>query len=191
MRFFSRVIPVLLAALAGAAVVAGCGRQPLAPLPAASGAYVNPTFARVDDTKSGSLAMSSTGPVTGSGDVDGDTGGEVCVGRFRVIVPAGAFEGLATITVTVPDPDVVSCELGISPPEANGFAVPVTLVADCQGVTNVDLANCGTLWFDESAGVWRTVAGTAVDLGDHKVSAQLPHFSIYGICDLLEGRAGW
>ncbi len=179
-----------LAALAAIAVVVGCSRSPVAPQPFGSDAYVAPKFARVADPSPGSSSLLSGG-LSGSGEVNGATGGEVAVGRFRVVVPPGAFQGLATITIQVPDPDVISCELDITPASANGFLVPVSLVADCAGATNVNLANCGTLWYDEQAGVWRTVNGTIVDLVNSRVTAQLPHFSTYGVADLLEGKAGW
>lgn len=173
------------------AIVAGCGTQhPVAPAGPEANAYANPIFARVPAPPRGLSQTMAEGPLEGSGSVNGAVGGEVTVGRFRVIVPPGAFQGMATITVKVPDQALISCELEITPPEANGFSVPVSLVADCQGVSNVDLADCGTLWFDPSANVWRTVAGTEIDLDQSTVTASLQHFSCYGIADLL-GRAGW
>lgn len=190
MRLPPRAVRWSLAAVAIVALFAGCARQPLAPLAHETGTYDHPRFAQVNDAAM-TAGETPPGPLTGSGNIDGGQGGEVQVGRFRVIVPPGAFAGNATITITIPDPSVVSCQLGISPPEANGFAVPVSLVADCAGVTNVDLANCGTLWYDPSADLWRTVSGTAVDLQNSTVTAKLPHFSEYGIADLLEGKAGW
>jgi len=192
MRVPPRAVRWSLTAAIVIAAIVGCARQPLAPVAnqPAAGTYDRPLFARVI-TSALTTGATPTGPLVGSGDIDGAIGGEVQVGRFRVIVPPGAIADSATITITIPDPDVVSCQLSISPPGANSFAVPVSLVADCAGVTNVDLHNCGTLWFDPSAGVWRTVAGTAVDLDHQTVTAKLPHFSDYGVADLLEGRAGW
>lgn len=190
MRTPPRVVRWSLAAFTTLAVMVGCARSPVAPIQGQPDTYVSPKFARGPAPSGGENGLLSD-PFMGSGEIDGALGGEVTVGRFRVIVPPGAFQGLATITVHVPDAEVVSCDLSISPPEANGFAVPVSLVADCAGVNNVNLANCGTLWFDEDAGVWRTVNGTIVDLANSRVTASLPHFSTYGVADLLEGKAGW
>ena len=190
MRIPPRAVRWSFAASVVVALLAGCARQPLAPVAHAPNTYDHPLFARVPDAAV-TTGGDSLGPLTGSACIDGAQGGDVQVGRFHVIVPPGAFAGTATLSITIPDPAVVSCQLGISPPEANGFAVPVLLVADCAGVTNVDLANCGTLWYDPSADLWRTVSGTAVDLQNSTVTAKLPHFSEYGVADLLEGKAGW
>ena len=180
-------------ALAALAIVAtiGCGKLPLEPNASMQpDTYSAPVFAAVP--RSGdALGASPVGPQSGAADIDGAVGGEVTAGRFTVIVPAGAFVGTANISVLIPDPAVAACELEISPASANGFALPVLLRANCQGATNVDLANCGTLWFDEASNVWRTVSGTAVDLENQTVTASLWHFSTYGVADLLQGKASW
>jgi hypothetical protein len=176
------------AVLALAAVSGGCGHNPVQPK-AEEGAYTNPVFVSVP-TLSG--AKSGTQSVLSSTtDIDGAVGGVLTVGRFTVSVPGGAFAGTAQITITVPDPSLVTCTLDISPASANGFLVPVTLTADCSGAANVDLQDCGTLWYDTGSNVWRTVGGSSVDTLNHTVTASLPHFSTYGVADLLEGRAGW
>lgn len=191
LRRRSPLLPAFTITMLSAAAIVGCGRTPTAPRAAAEpGTYSAPVFAAVP--RSGdALGATPMGAQSGSSEVDGAVGGEVQVGRFTVIVPAGAFAGTATIHVNIPDPNVVACELEISPAEANAFAIPVQLRADCQGATNVDLANCGTLWFDEENGVWRTVSGTIVDLENHTVTASLWHFSHYGVADLLQGKASW
>lgn len=182
-----------LGAIAALSVVAavGCGRLPLEPeVSTQRDVYEAPVFAQVP--RSGdAFGASPTGIQSGSQDVDGAVGGTVTVGRFSVIVPAGAFDGVATIHVTIPDPTVMACDLHITPESANDFAVPVTLRADCAGVFNVELENCGTLWFDPSINMWRTVGGTAVDPVNDVVSAELEHFSRYGVADLLQGKASW
>jgi hypothetical protein len=183
-----------LGALATISLVAivGCGRAPSAPN-VASGppdTYTSPVFVQVPRAGDATGAV-PTGIQSGEAPIDGAIGGEIQVGRFTVVVPAGAFVGTATIHVTVPDPNVVACELEISPASANGFTLPVDLRANCAGATNVDLAQCGTLWYDEANGVWRTVSGTAVDLEAQTVTASLWHFSTYGVADLLSGKASW
>ena len=182
--------------LAGAAMVAlvaavGCSQLPNAPIQNQPGTYASPKFAVVPASDIGRYGTVPSGPITGSAVIDGALGGVVTVGRFTVTVPAGAFSDTATITITMPNPSIVECNLDISPVSANGFHIPVSLTADCSGVTNVDLRNCGTLWFDPSANVWRTVTGATVDLTNSTVTAALMHFSTYGVADLVEGRASW
>ena len=172
-------------------VVAGCGHLPLGPLRNQPGTYTNPKFAAVPSPPTGQFGAVGTGPLSGSSVIDGTQGGVLTVGRFTVTVPAGAFQDTATISISIADQSIVECNLSITPAAANSFHLPVSLAADCSGVTNVDLKNCGTLWYDPQAGVWRTVTGAVVDLSASTVTASLMHFSTYGVADLVDGRASW
>jgi hypothetical protein len=178
-----------LLAIAALAVIAGCGKHPTAPTTAEEGVYASPTFARVPAPPRGMFGATSEGPLSASVEIDGSQGGELTVGRFQVVIPAGSFEGTSTVSITVPDQTVVSCELEIAAPVES--TAGVTLVADCEGVTNVELEDCGTLSFDAAADVWRTVDGSVVDIQASTVAAPVrTQAKIYGVAQLL-GRAGW
>lgn len=184
-----RWLPVVLAVVAA---VTGCGQHPTAPAKPEPGVYSNPAFARVPATRPGLLNATADGPLEASAEIDGELGGVISVGRFSVVVPPGSFQGVGTIAITVPDQAVVACELGISTPGATGFAQPVSLVANCQGVTNVNLEDCGTLRFDSAANVWRNVDGATISVESATVVTPLSHqATIYGVADLFQGRAGW
>jgi hypothetical protein len=177
--------------VASLAFLVGCAKNPIAPTPE-TGVYQNPTFARVPPPPRGLFGTTAEGSLTGSALIDGAQGGVVTVGRFSVIVPPGAFVGTGTVTINVPDQAVVACELDIDTPAAAGFDEQISLVANCQGVTNVDLSDCGTLQLDASASVWRSVDGSIVHLENSTVVAPVPQSSTsYGIANVLEGRAGW
>lgn len=173
-----------LSALALLALLAGCSSSPVG---APQLTVANPDFVQVavPDSVEGSGGGGVDGaPIVTTGDVDGDKGGVVDGGWFRVEVPEGAFAGWATITVTQPDPTRLMCELEITPASANQFKVPVLLIAK---VTDLRAADDEMLWFDEGAGVWRRIASTS-GAGNTEVVAPLIHFSSYGV---IKGRAGW
>lgn len=175
----------IVAALVGFAL-AGCSGSPSAP---PDSGITNPEFVRSVRTPSG--AFSSTGDQTslsGSTSIDGAVGGQLSVGRFKLVFPKGAFLGRATVSITVPDTSVVRCDLSIDPPSANRFAVPVTLSSDCRGTNVVVASRLVTVWLDESTGLWRPVPGSTPDAANVSVRAPLRHFSLYGV---LESKAGW
>ncbi|HET7224824.1 MAG TPA: hypothetical protein VFK69_03830 [Candidatus Eisenbacteria bacterium] len=118
----------------------------------------------------------------------GALGGVVQVGRYTLLVPPGAIRGTAVVTVNVPDPAVMRCDLSISPASANGFTVPVVLVANVIGVTDLDPSSLATLWFDPQQGCWVTMPSSVFDAELQVLRTPLWHFSSYGTTG---GRAGW
>ena len=173
---------VILAGLA----LAGCSQSPTAPVAAG---IKNPEFVR--STKAPTPGLSSMGDVvslTESQSIDGAVGGLVSVGRFTLLIPAGAFQGVAQVSISVPDSGVVQCDLSIDPPSANHFAVPVTLRSHCSGTSAVVPNRLLQLWFDEQRGLWVPVPGATSDMATFDVVAPLMHFSAYGI---VGGKAGW
>lgn len=118
--------------------------------------------------------------------VDGATGGVAQCGRFRVVVPPGAFYGKADLTIFVPDGTTLACDLSISPASANGFNVPVRLEMDAAGTTESGTLLVG--YFDPELGKWTRVPTSVDDPRTRTVSASLYHFSKYGC---IPGRAGW
>lgn len=123
------------------------------------------------------------GPQLGSIAIDGALGGSLSVGSFRVEVPAGAFLGSATISITQSDPNILKCDLGISPASANQFVVPVSLVAKLP--SSAALSTDQNMWFDPSVQAWRLI-GSAPDPAATELRSELWHFSTYAT-----GRAGW
>ena len=98
-------------------------------------------------------------------------------------MPAGAYRGPATITITQADPTFLRCDLAIDPPAANQFAVPVTLVAKLPSVLALNVDQ--NMWFDPSVQAWRLI-GSSPDPLATELRSDLWHFSIYAT-----GRAGW
>lgn len=146
----------------------------------------SPAFLRVPAGAAQPFGSSTSSSV--SKDLDGTKGGTFRNGRFTLVVPPGAYSGKATLTILVPDASVMECQLSITPADANRFLVPVQLVADWSGATNVDVASLETLWYDEATLVWVSMPGSVVSIGSSTITTPLPHFSTYGVTD---GKAGW
>jgi len=123
-------------------------------------------------------------PLTASARIDGIKGGKLDCGRFTVIVPPGAYFGIASITISIPDPTVQVCDLSISPAFANHFTVPVQLVSNVKDCS-VDAKTLTTYWYDTGSVRWVDMKATT-DSGSGTVTAYLHHFSKYGT-----GKAGW
>jgi hypothetical protein len=140
----------------------------------------DPAFVRVPSTGTASLSGSAT--------IGGLLGGSLKVGRYTVTVPPGAYLGTATITIKVPDPTVLRCDLSISPASANHFLVPVTLVADASGANGISLISLQTVTLNETTGVWGLVPNVSVNVLNQRVYTPLFHFSKYGI---VGGKGGW
>ena len=117
----------------------------------------------------------------------GSIGGSVSNGRWRVDVPAGAFDGTATVGVGVASSASPNCQLEISPADKNHFLKPVRLTVNCSGVATEQLKNYVIFWFDPTTKTWVPVSGSTVDLTNKTVSAPLQHFSSYAV----GGKAGW
>ncbi len=162
-----------------------CAALPTEPTSAAKSR--TPEFVRVPVGAAGSFAAAGGGS-SSSKQINGAIGGTFSQGHFTLIVPPGAILGNATLTITVPDPSVMHCELSISPPEANRFVVPVRLVADCGTAANLSAWAMQTLWFDEVNNQWVVVPGSSVDAAAATINTPLAHFSAYGVVD---GKAGW
>lgn len=167
----------------------GCSHSPTAPFvsPVSDG----PGFLRVASGAVG--ASSSSGPGGGAVTIDGFRGGTVSNGRFQLRIPPGAFAGRATITITVPDPAVLRCQLTISPPVLNGFLVPVQLVADYSnssgpGPGGPAPSDPTPLAFDGANRRWVVMPGSSVTSWNNTLTTPLPHLSDFGVAG---SRSGW
>ena len=70
----------------------------------------------------------------------GAQGGTFQFGRYRLYFPPNAVRGNGTVTISVPDANIVGCNLTISPARLNGFDQPVVLTMACD---NTDLSVAG------------------------------------------------
>jgi hypothetical protein len=164
-------------------LLASCSSHPTAPT---TSAPREPDFVRVPMQVSASRGESQGGAIRSSDLIDGDEGGTVVVGRFSLVVPPGAFDGVATVTITVPDPGVLKCELDLT--NVTNFVTPVSLVADCSGAAALDYTDVTALELDPASLTWQEVPGTTVDESGATVTAPLRTSAIYGI---VQGKAGW
>ena len=180
-----RSIPVAFALMALIAT-AGCSSLPTRPDGEA------PPTAAEPDTTSADLGTKprpiSTRPATTTRTINGTLGGLVSAGNFTVVIPPLAVSGTVTVTVTQPDVTKPVVELEISPPSANGFLVPVTLIADAGSMSTKTLAAAHISWLNPSTGKWEPMA-SQVDLASRTVICPLRHFSTYSVES--GGKAGW
>ena len=114
-------------------------------------------------------------------------GGTVAAGQFRVIVPPGALRTRAVVSVKQADLTKREVELEVTPASANGFLVPVLLVADCSDMDARLLSIQTIYWWNPAEARWDAVLGAQVNLLGKSVSVPLWHFSKYKV----DGKAGW
>ena len=169
----------LLAALAAMLALSSCSKSGLE---APSAAAKEPVFETAAPQPAGSPA-SVGGQLSDSKVIDGAVGGKLLVGSYRVEVPPGAYRGLATITITQQDLNILKCDLAISPASANQFLVPVTLAVKLPNATALVLDQ--NMWLDPSANLWRLIPSVPYPLST-ELRSPLWHFSTYAT-----GRAGW
>jgi len=187
-RFATGWIRTLAAAGFMAVVLSGCGGLPLnapsldslgAPAPT-SGWSGTPEF--ISTVPALGAKLPTTG-LSSSAGISGSTGGTVTCGRFRVKIPAGAFSGKGTVTMTVADTAVAVVSLSISPGSLNNFKIPVAL---SYNPTGLNLSYPVVIyWYDSTRKVWVSLA-TGVDVATGLPTVLLTHFSNYGA-----GKAGW
>jgi hypothetical protein len=130
--------------------------------------------------------------------IDGAVGGKIVCGLYVVTFPAGVFDGVGTVTMSMPDSTLMLCDLEVSPAALNDFQKPVGLDLHTTG-TDADLDSLQIYWWDEETSTW-------IDMGCEKstnfervleseqstpdpakgVRLELSHFSRYAT-----GKAGW
>ena len=167
-----------LAILAALLLFVGCSTSPLSPEQQSGQNQALSTH----PTAENSGLLSSTAKVV-SGTVNGLLGGVIRNGDWTVKIPAGSFSGVGVVTVTVPDPGVRSCQLGIFPSILNTFRGPVTL--SCRLQSPDEVTGYQMQWWDPSSKTWKTIPSTT-SLRTMTCDAPLAHFSTYRC-----GKAGW
>ena len=176
---FAATVALALAPLALCGI--GCSRDAASPIPAG---IVDPHIVGYPITPDASMVPSS-GPASISLNLDGPTGGTVTLGAFSVYFPPKAVKGPYTVTMTIPDPTLLACDLSIAPGAANKFGKPVTLTFNYVGTDAT--APLTAIWYNPSSGLWESIGGTDSPT-TLTYSVQLSHFSQYA---LSGGRAGW
>ena len=164
---FSKYSPLVPVALV-AALTVGCSELPTQPI--------------VDSNSSGVQAdvpAASAASVSASLKIKGQDGGTLSAGIFTVVIPPGAFSGMATVTVEVPDPMQPMVQLSIEPASKNNFNKPVTLVASLPNVNTPVLMASGVS--ELTGGSWQPVAGVQPDPQQMTLRTPLQHFSTYRV----------
>ncbi|HET9950191.1 MAG TPA: hypothetical protein VFS09_00205 [Candidatus Eisenbacteria bacterium] len=214
-----RALLAVASLLLGIAAV-GCNSTPTAPAGSGGGGtapYDSPPLLQIEADGSASwvslpVALRSGSPGTSYDDatfdpsrrlsasvtIDGTLGGRVVCGRYVATVPAGAFAGVGTITMTLPDSTLMLCDLEISPADLNGFLAPIDLALHTTK-TSTDVDSVDFYWWDTEKGDWTSMGSqksTTLDpvltdelLGTDPivgVRLDLNHFSRY-----MAGKAGW
>jgi hypothetical protein len=188
-------------ALFAALIVAmsGCGskesRSPLAPMDAHTQDQAFSALGGRTGPSSSGLVAQPPGPSSPQGKssaapMDGSIGGELEVGRYRVIIPPGAFAGTRQVSlVPSQDPGELRCEIR---PQSLEFQIPVLLQINVLD-TIADVSGVVIEWEDTNArrNPWVSVGGL-YDEGAHTVSALVAHGGNYRVpVEIRAGRAGW
>jgi hypothetical protein len=146
----------------------------------------------------GSWSYDPSRALTTSVKIDGSVGGRVVCGRYVATIPAGAFDGVGIITMTLPDTTLMLCDLEISPSSLNGFLLPIDLALHTTK-TDAAIDSLDFYWWDPAKSDWTAMGcqkSTTLDAvlqpelltADPVVGVQLElnHFSRY-----MAGKAGW
>jgi hypothetical protein len=105
------------------------------------------------------------------------------VGRWKLVVPRGAYDGVGTITIAIPDTSLDKCDLSIAPVSLNHFKEQVDLRFQCATLKEADSRDMR--WWDPTNQTW-VVIKSWTNNSDITRCAPLKHFSSYA-----SGKAGW
>lgn len=130
--------------------------------------------------------------------VDGAEGGTLRCGRFVLLLPAGAYNGEGTVTMSMPDSTVMIVELEITPADLNGFEKPVDLAITTTEVA-VSPDSLQLYYYNPDVKEWQALDCDKTVEDDprldedaepttttHGLLTPLSHFSKYSA-----GKAGW
>ena len=165
-----------MALIAGLVALASCSTVPTAPSPSAGGGPAPELTGAV-------AGVTSTVSLVTSKVIDGRLGGVLSVGKWKVVVPRRAYDGIGTITITVPDTTLEQCQLGISPASLNHFDEDVDLRFRCATLTEANQRYMK--WWNPTTATWVQIESWT-NTSDTTRCAPLKHFSTYAT-----GKAGW
>lgn len=169
MRFTLALVPLLL-------LLGSCGdRTPIEPTPQLQ--------FTASAEKLGQLARYSTGAPTltiaFAKKFIGPQGGQLSLGDFEVIVPAGAVDKWTLFTIKLPVDLTTSEYVRAEFLPHQDFAVPVTIRLPLKGTTAEEDGDTHILWWNGSN--WD--AFPSVKTSDGRLETQTWHFSEYGTED--------
>jgi hypothetical protein len=157
-----------------------CGATALMLASAAAASPTAPEFARVPGAGVRGLSESAV--------IDGARGGMLTVGRFTLCVPRGALRGETTISLRVPDPSVLACELSVVPaPET--FAIPLMLQTDIAEAMDVEAQFLRSVVCNDWGRDWTAARSAIVSLPTHTLYTRM--FQPVARCGVVEGTSGW
>lgn len=190
----SRTLTIAALVALGIGTLAGCSQSPTSPASTrASAGALGATPEKWADPTPVETAPPSLLPVDLKADAESSRwiepllGGTVVAGQFRVVIPPGALRERGFVTVRQPKLSAHVVQLEISPPSANGFVVPVMLVADCSDMSLKLLSVQTIYWWNPQAQRWEAMLNVQINLLGRTVSCPLWHFSSYKV----DGKAGW
>jgi len=174
----------------GMVVLAGCGHAPTAPVIENSGAATlreAPSHGAISQERQDpSVALDNpvlsrpqtAGPqaIATSVQIHGKDGGDVTLAGVTVHVPANAFKGNATLTLTIPDAARPECELAVSPPSKDKFSVPAMISFNAAAIA--DVRAMVVYEFDAGEGMWMPLP-CSVNAQGKVLAAQIFHGSKY------------
>ena len=178
MRVAGYLIALAFVGVVAGVLLAGCGKDnPLSP---DRGGIATPNFITVPQA-GGEKDGAKPAAISQSFRLDHNPGGLFTFDRYTVYLPPKFTDvaGVLTLTITVPDPNVLMCDLTISPDKANKFKLPVVLTTSYAGTSGTP-GSVSELWFNPTTNLWETIQSqdNAVLL---TVSTSLMHFSRYAL----------
>jgi hypothetical protein len=117
--------------------------------------------------------------------IDGRVGGQVACQAWVVDVPAGAFNGIATVSMSVVNGANPLIDLTISNPQLNKFQIPVSLRFRAVSARGKSIF----VW-DAATQSWARVPLQITNYNTNVLTAFLLHFSTYSV-QPTGGKAGW
>ena len=175
---YSRLIPVALASV----LAAGCSQLPTQPIVDSASPGMEAMRAQADPTRlvpppPTDQPLSSQSQAR----IQGNRGGKISTGIFTAIIPAGAYSGFATVSITQPDITQPVAVLEIYPASKNGFHKPVLLIAQLPNVDPTLLMQTGMAELDPATGEWMSMNGETQNPQFMTVTTPLMHFSTYRV----------
>ncbi len=165
---------VRFAAILGVLALVGCSTTPVGPVASSDGEPV--LLSRV--SRGGAGAAS---PINLYAEqwMSSATGGQLVLLDVVLDVPPAAVSSDTLFWIFIPDDEVFYNEFGTS---GLVFDVPVTVTMSYRDaeLTGIDQSTIRIAWRNDAAGTWENVE-CALDQVNQTVTAQLNHFSAYGL----------